>query len=161
MAIVPENVIDEDSRTATFERKRPHDVASDGKFSDPESQSATLRKRTKYAGKPGYQDVRDFVPSGASFTTNTAYIQDGQGSGEEEGNGKEYLEEADGQFCGSPPPAGATNEQDIDLPVDERNYVRVESPAKLATEVATWQTPNRYYESVSGLLLNHLLNLKD
>ena len=68
----------EDSRTATFELKRTHDVAIRDDVSNGGSTTSTPRKRAKHASKVGYQDVRDFVPSGTSFSTINAPIEEGQ-----------------------------------------------------------------------------------
>lgn len=65
-----------DSGTATFERKRPHDVLSRDDASNAGSAHSTPRKRAKYAGKLGHQDIRDFVPVGASFSTSAAPVDE-------------------------------------------------------------------------------------
>lgn len=61
-----------DSRTATFERKRPFDTAARYDSSHAGSADSTPRKRVKrmdqYGDKRGYQDVRDFVPNGVQFS---------------------------------------------------------------------------------------------
>lgn len=68
------------SRTVTLERKRPHDVVSRDDASNAGSAHSTPRKRVKHAGKLGYQDVRDFVPVGASFSTSIVPVDEAQDS---------------------------------------------------------------------------------
>lgn len=79
MATTPMDTIDADtdSRTATFERKRPHDVATQDDNSNSGSAHSTPRKRKKHAAKLGYQDVRDFVPNGGSFSTDVCHLEEG------------------------------------------------------------------------------------
>ena len=74
---------DHDSGTATLERKRPHNVTSRDDASNLGSASSTPRKRAKLAGKLGHQDVRDFVPVGASFSTSAVPIDEAQDSGDD------------------------------------------------------------------------------
>ena len=74
---------DPDSDTATLERKRPHDVINSDDASITESAYSTPRKRTKKAGKLGHQDVRDFVPGGATFSTSVVPIDEAQDSGDD------------------------------------------------------------------------------
>ena len=75
---------DPDSGTATLERKRPHDVIFPHDASNIASAYSISRKRAKYAGKLGHQDVRDFVPVGASFSSNVVPIDEAQDSGDDE-----------------------------------------------------------------------------
>lgn len=72
-----------DSNTATLERKRPHDVISYDDASNLGSARSTPRKRAKKAGKLGHQDVRDFVPVGASFSTSAVPIDEILESGDD------------------------------------------------------------------------------
>ena len=59
-----------DSRTATFQRnKRPRDLTVSDDLSNSGSANSTPRKRARRIGKLGHQDVRDFVPLGASFSS--------------------------------------------------------------------------------------------
>lgn len=74
---------DPDSDTATLKRKRPHDVISCDDASNLGSARSTPRKRAKKAGKLGHQDVRDFVPVGASFSTSAVPIDEIQESGDD------------------------------------------------------------------------------
>ena len=74
---------DIDSRSATLERKRPHDLISRHDASNAGSASSTPRKRAKQAGKLGHQDVRDFVPVGASFSTSAVSVDEAQDSGDD------------------------------------------------------------------------------
>ncbi|KAK3170618.1 hypothetical protein OEA41_002699 [Lepraria neglecta] len=68
---------DTDSRTvATLERKRPYDLAIGDGNSNAGSVTSTPRKRAKYTGKLGHQDVRDFVPTGASFSSSAVPLDD-------------------------------------------------------------------------------------
>lgn len=64
-----------------LERKRPHDVDD---ASNTVTAHSTPRKRTKKAGKPGYQDVRDFVPAGATFSTSVVPMGEVRDSGDED-----------------------------------------------------------------------------
>lgn len=61
-----------DSRTATFERKRPYDVASRDDISHAGSAESTPRKRKKHAAKLGIQDLRDSIPNGGSSNLDSA-----------------------------------------------------------------------------------------
>ncbi len=74
MATNTEANMEEDSRTGTFELKRPHDDSSNAG-----STKSTPRKRARRSGRIGQQDVRDFVPHGASFSTSAAAIGEGEG----------------------------------------------------------------------------------
>lgn len=74
---------DADSGTATFERKRPHDVLSRDDASNAGSAHSTPRKRVKYATKLGHQEIRDFVPVGASFSTSAVPVEEAEDSGDE------------------------------------------------------------------------------
>lgn len=59
-----------DSRTAAFQRnKRPRDLTISDDLSSSGSANSTPRKRARRIGKFGHQDVRDFVPLGASFSS--------------------------------------------------------------------------------------------
>ena len=69
-----ENAADEDSRTATFDKKRPLDVAVGEESLGAGSTKSTPRKRAKHAATMGHQDVRDFVPKGATFSTNAISV---------------------------------------------------------------------------------------
>ena len=68
-----------DSRTASF-RKRPHlhtpNLDDDTQLSS--GNSNTARKRAKHVSRTGEQDLRDFVPLGAGFST-AAGVLEGQG----------------------------------------------------------------------------------
>lgn len=59
-----------DSRIATFERKRPYDIATRDDNSHAGSAESTPRKRKKYAPKLGYQDLHNFIPNGGSLNQN-------------------------------------------------------------------------------------------
>ena len=74
---------DPNSDTATLERKRPHNSTSCDDASNSGSANSTPRKRAKLAGKLGHQDVRDFVPVGASFSTSAVPIDEAQDSGDD------------------------------------------------------------------------------
>lgn len=74
---------DPDSGTAILERKRPHNLISRDDASNLGSANLTPRKRAKFAGKLGDQDVRDFVPVGASFSTSAVPIDEAQDSGDD------------------------------------------------------------------------------
>ena len=74
-----------DSRTAALHRsKRPHDLTICDDHSSSGSANSTPRKRARRIGKLGHQDVRDFVPVGASFSS-TPVLLDEQAPSEEEG----------------------------------------------------------------------------
>ena len=66
---------DIDSRTATFERKRPYDIDAGDDTSNAGSPASTPRKRVRCTGKLAYQDVRDFVPSGANFSSSAIFLE--------------------------------------------------------------------------------------
>ena len=74
-----------DSRTAAFHpNKRPHDLTNCDDHSSSGSTNSTPRKRARRIGKLGRQDVRDFVPVGASFSS-TPIPLDEQVPSEDEG----------------------------------------------------------------------------
>ena len=79
-----------DLGTSTVQRKRPRSVLSRDDASNAGSAHSTPRKRSKRAGRWGPQDVRDFVPVGASFSTSVVPIEEGldsfDDSSEEETN---------------------------------------------------------------------------
>ncbi len=59
-----------DSRAAAFHRnKRPHDLTIGDDHSSSGSAKSTPRKRARRTAKLRHQDVRDFVPVGASFSS--------------------------------------------------------------------------------------------
>ncbi|KAL9128820.1 MAG: hypothetical protein Q9217_002573 [Psora testacea] len=63
--------MDEESRTAPFQRKRPSDKAASSDESRPGSSTKSApRKRAKYEIHQSHHDIRDFVPNGDSFSTN-------------------------------------------------------------------------------------------
>lgn len=84
MAADTEDTVDEDSRTATFERKRPHDPAAGDTNSNTGSAKSTPRKRARRERGVGHQDVRDFVPDGASFSSNIVPDSEVPGRGAED-----------------------------------------------------------------------------
>lgn len=130
MATEIDGSIDEDSRTAIFERKRPHDVATHDDNSNAGSTKTTPRKRIKHSGKLGYQDVRDFVPNGANFSTRSVSI--GEGS---EGEDESRSEKSDREIGDSPSAsAGAISGKEDELAVNEGRRVRVGNLHGLATE---------------------------
>ena len=93
---------DPNSGTPTLlERKRPHDVDD---ASNTVTAHSTPRKRAKKVGRPGHQDVRDFVPVGATFSTSVVPLGEARDSGDEEGSrvemdqGSEEL--SDGEILG-------------------------------------------------------------
>ena len=74
-----------DSRSATFhQNKRPHDLTIGDDHSSSGSAHSTPRKRARRVGKLFHQDVRDFVPVGASFSS-TPIPLDEQATGQDEG----------------------------------------------------------------------------
>ena len=86
---------DADSGTATFGRKRPHDVISRDDASNAGVVHSNPRKRAKHAGKLGYQDVRDFVPVGASFSTSAVPVDEAENSGHEGSQAETSLKSED------------------------------------------------------------------
>lgn len=73
-----------DSRTAAFQRnKRPRDLTFSDDLSSSGSANSTPRKRARRVGKLGHQDVRDFVPLGASFSSTPIPLEE-QAPGEDE-----------------------------------------------------------------------------
>ena len=71
---------DTDPGTATLERKRSHGVISRDDASNTDSAHSAPRKRAKKVAKLGHQDVRDFVPVGASFSKSVVPVDEVQGS---------------------------------------------------------------------------------
>lgn len=79
---------DTEFRTATLQRKRAHDVVSCDDASNAGSAHSTPRKRARHAEKVGHQNVRDFVPAGASFSTGVVPVDealDGDDDGSQAG----------------------------------------------------------------------------
>ena len=74
---------DTDLGAATHQRKRPRGAVSRDDTSNAGSAHSTPRKRAKHAGKLGHQDVRDFVPVGASFSTSVVPVDEAQDSGDD------------------------------------------------------------------------------
>ena len=73
-----------DSRTAAFRRnKRPRDLTLSDDLSSSGSANSTPRKRARRIGKLGHQDLRDFVPLGASFSSTPIPLEE-QALGEDE-----------------------------------------------------------------------------
>ena len=73
-----------DSRTAAFQRnKRPRDLTLSDDLSSSGSANSTPRKRARRIGKLGHQDVRDFVPLGANFSSTPIPLEE-QALGEDE-----------------------------------------------------------------------------
>ena len=79
-----------DSCSATIERKRPHDVIISDGSSITGSAHSTPRKRAKRVEKLGHQDVRDFVPVGATFSTSVVPVEEAQDIGD--GGSEVYLD---------------------------------------------------------------------
>ena len=75
---------DTEPRTASFDRKRPHEVSSNDAASNTGRGHSTPRKRSKRAGKLGDQDVRDFVPVGASFSKSAVLVDEIPDSGDDD-----------------------------------------------------------------------------
>ena len=71
------------STPTLLERKRPHALDD---ASNTVTAHSTPRKRAKKAGKPGHQDVRDFVPAGATFSTSVAPMEEARNSSDEDGS---------------------------------------------------------------------------
>ena len=61
--------MDEESRSAIFTRKRPHDERPKDGNNGSGLLDAKPQKRIKGTGKAGQNDVADFVPNGGSFST--------------------------------------------------------------------------------------------
>lgn len=74
---------DTDLSSTILERKRPYHLAiGDGNL-NAGSVTSTPRKRAKYTGKLGHQDVRDFVPTGARFSSSAVPLDDMSASEDE------------------------------------------------------------------------------
>ncbi|MCJ1227232.1 hypothetical protein MMC12_003887 [Toensbergia leucococca] len=69
-----------DSRTASFDLKRSHHDATVIDLDQVESPASTPRKRIKRNGRDNLQDMRDFVPTGGSFSVNAAILDQVQDS---------------------------------------------------------------------------------
>ena len=121
----------EDSRTATFDRKRRHEITISDDTSNAGSTKSTPRKRVKHAGKVGHQDLRDFVPSGANFSQSVISIDDDRDSVD-----GSVLGDLDGENDeGSPGIAYVDNgEGDEDLAVNEGRRIYIGNLSGLATE---------------------------
>ena len=76
-----------------LERKRPHDVVD---ASNTVTAHSTPRKRAKKAGKPGHQDVRDFVPAGATFSTSVVPVEEVRDSSDEDDSRVEMDQDREG-----------------------------------------------------------------
>ena len=77
---------DTDSRTASFDHKRPYEVSSNDTASNAGRGHSTPRKRLKRTGKLGDQDVRDFVPVGANFSKSAVLVDEIQDSCDDDGS---------------------------------------------------------------------------
>lgn len=67
---------DNDSRTAAFERKRPHGDSANETHGITTSGRSTPRKRIKRQDGAGGQELGDFVPVGGNFSTSTIPMGD-------------------------------------------------------------------------------------
>ena len=85
---------DTEAPTATFDRKRPHEVSSNDAASNDGRGHSTPRKRSKRAGKLGEQDIRDFVPVGASFSKSAVLVDEIQDSCDDDGSQAETSDHA-------------------------------------------------------------------
>ena len=94
---------DTDPSTATFDRKRPHEVISNDAASNAGRGHSTPRKRSKRAGKLGDQDVRDFVPVGASFSKSAVLVDEAQDSGDDDGSQAETSDHEKVPLAGDSP----------------------------------------------------------
>ena len=65
---------DAESRTAAVKLKRHRDDGSQRGSSRGSSKQSTPRKRAKYTGNVGRQDMADFVPNGANFSASNLSI---------------------------------------------------------------------------------------
>lgn len=83
-----------ESPPATLEHKRPHDVVSRDDTSNAGSAHSTPRKRARHPGKMGHQNVRDFVPAGASFSTGVVPVDEALG-GDDDGSQVEFSPKAE------------------------------------------------------------------
>ena len=82
---------------APLERKRPHDNADNADNAlNTVTAHSTPRKRAKKAEKPGYQDVRDFVPVGATFSTSVVPMGEVRDSSDEDGARLETDQDSEG-----------------------------------------------------------------
>ena len=85
---------DPNSATSTLlERKRPHDVDD---ASNTVTAHSTPQKRAKKSGKPGYQDVRDFVPVGATFSTSVVPMEEVRDNSDDDGSRVETDQDSEG-----------------------------------------------------------------
>ena len=71
---------DTDSRTAAFERKRPHGASENDTHELATSGQSTPRKRIKRQDKAGGQDLGDFITVGGNFSTSTIPMDDAEKS---------------------------------------------------------------------------------
>ena len=125
-----------DSRTATFQRnKRPRDLTISDDLSSSGSANSTPRKRARRIGKLGHQDVRDFVPLGASFSS-TPIPLDEQAPNEDKGMHAEPSFGGEGlQNHGSDQDIAAQSLQDIENGITASEDDRLESPIPGDTKV--------------------------
>lgn len=123
-----------DSRTANFERKRPHGRISSSSSSNNVPTDSAPRKRAKDAGNLGYQDVRDFVPPAGEFSKNPVAMEeirdsgrDGSSSGLEDQNIKpapSTVINVDGVFL----------DERVDGSINDGRCLYIENLPKQATE---------------------------
>ena len=118
-----------DSRTAAFQRnKRPRDLTTSDDLSSSGSANSTPRKRARRIGKLGHQDVRDFVPLGASFTSAPIPL-DEQAPSEDKGMDVEpSLGSEELQNHGSDQDIAAQSLQDVQNGITALEDNRLESP---------------------------------
>jgi len=79
-----------DSPNATFERKRPFDLATHDDSSNIGSTNSISNKRVRRAGNLDHQDVRDFVPVGANFSKTAGSLGEVDDYQSEDGDDEEY-----------------------------------------------------------------------
>ena len=125
-----------DSRTAAFQRnKRPRDLTTSDDLSSSGSANSTPRKRARRIGKLGHQDVRDFVPLGASFSS-TPIPLDEQAPSEDKGMHAEPSFGGEGlQNHGSDHDIAAQSLQNVENENTASEDDRLESPIPGDTKV--------------------------
>ena len=123
--------MDEDSRTATFDRKRHHDIVVLDEISNASSAKSTPRKRARRYGNIRHQDSHSLVSNSAGFSKSAAHVGEDQGS-EDDG----LSEISEGERDGNPSSTAYVvhDEGGDDLALNEGRRLHIGNLPGLATE---------------------------
>ena len=119
---------EDDSRTAVFERKRPFESVTQDGTKDTSSTGSPSRKRSRHANKAEYQDLRDFVPVGATFSTTGRDLEnvDEDHLGDDVGNSDNDDEENEaGESLGLNDQGNGSPIHDIDAAIVEGRRLEI------------------------------------